>query len=111
MKTESKNKLKEIDIKNRTFYFFYDLMRASDRDTDIDLSDILLDEKLYKEKHENILGYDISYKTSMSAKPLLIRYDEIDGFIKVHNGIKYLVLLDCSWFDKICDRIKYFLIE
>ena len=47
----------------------------------------------------------------MSAKPLLIRYDEIDGFIKVHNGIKYLVLLDCSWFDKICDRIKYFLIE
>ena len=54
MKTESKNELKEIDIKNRTFYFFYDIMRASGRDTDIDLSDILLDEKLYKEKHENI---------------------------------------------------------
>ena len=43
----------------------------------------------------------------MGVKPLHIRYDGIDGLIKIHNGIRYLVLFDCGWFDKICDRIKY----
>ena len=38
-----------------------------------------------------------------------IRFDKIDGFIKIHNGIRYLVLFDCGCFDKICDRIKYLL--
>ena len=43
---KSKDELKEIDIKNRTCYYFEDIMRVWDRD--IDFSDILLDEKLYK---------------------------------------------------------------
>ena len=46
---ESKDELKEIDIKNRTFYYFDDIMRVKG----IDFSDILLDEKLYK-TYENI---------------------------------------------------------
>ena len=29
------------------------------------------------------------------------KYDETDGFIR------HLVLFDCGWFVKICDRIKY----
>ena len=68
--------------------------------------DILLDKKS-KETHENILIYDISYKTSTSAKPLRIRFNEIDSFIKIFDGVRYLVLFDYGWFDKICDRIKY----
>ena len=47
---ESKDELKEIYIKNRTCYYFDDIMRAWDIDTDTDFSGILLDEKLYKEK-------------------------------------------------------------
>ena len=39
-------------------------------------------------------------------KPLRIRFDEIDGFIEIHNKTRYLVLFDELW-DKICDRIKY----
>ena len=78
-------------------------MRAWDRDNDIEISDILFDKKLYKGKYKKNLLYDISYKTSTNAKPFRIRYDEIDGFIKIHNGIRYLVLFDCSSFDKICD--------
>ena len=76
-----------------------------------DFSGILLDEKLYKEKDKNDLVYGISCKTSAGEKPLRIRYDEIDGFIKIHNGIRYLVLFDCGWLDKICDRIKYLISE
>ena len=34
-----------------------------------------------------------------------IRYNKIDGFIKIHNKIRYLVLFDGSC-DKICDRIN-----
>ena len=57
------------------------------------------------------MTYDISYKTSMGAKPLCIRYNEVDAFTKIYNGIKQLVLFDCGWFDKIDDRIKYLIIE
>ena len=41
-------------------YFFDDLMRAWDMDIDTDFNGILLDEKLYKEKNENILIYDFA---------------------------------------------------
>ena len=58
---ESKDELKEIQNYNRACYYLDDIIRA--RDKDIDFNDVLLDEKLYKEKYENILIYDISYKT------------------------------------------------
>ena len=41
---ESKDELKEIDINNHTCYYFDAIMRVMD----IDFSDILLNEKLYK---------------------------------------------------------------
>ena len=56
---ESKNELKKTDIKNRTYLYFDDIMKA----IDINFSDILLNEKSY----ENILIYDISYKAFMGA--------------------------------------------
>ena len=87
-------------------YYFDDIMNGRN----ICFDDILLDEKSYKTS-KNILIYDISYKTFMGAKPLDIRFDEIDGFIKIHDGIRYLVLFDHGLFGKICfkkiDRIKY----
>ena len=45
---------------------------------DFDFDNILLDEKSY----ENILVYDISYKTLICAKPLRIRFHNVDGFIR-----------------------------
>ena len=41
---DNKYELIETDIKNHTRYYFDDIMRV--RGTDIDFSDILLDEKL-----------------------------------------------------------------
>ena len=32
--------------------------------------------------------------TSISCKPLRIRFDKIDGFIKVYNGTMCLVLME-----------------
>ena len=41
-----------------------------------------------------------------------IRFDKIDGFIRILDGeIKHLVLFDHELFDKICDRIKHLISE
>ena len=87
-----------------------DVIGVIDRDSDFNFN-ILLDKKLYKEKDENILIYDISYKTSTNAKPWRMRFNKIDAFIKTHNGIRCLVLFDYGWFDKMSDRIKYLISE
>ena len=44
-------------------------------------------------KNETILVYNISYKTLIDAEPLRIRFDKIDGFVKVYDVTRYLVLL------------------
>ena len=78
------------------------------KDRDINSSNILLDKK----SHENISVYDVSYKTSTGSKPWRIRFDKIDGFIRVCGGeFRYLVLFDDRLFDKICDKIKYLISE
>ena len=52
---ESKDKLKEIDIKNCACYYFDDIIKV----ININFGDILFDEKLY----ENISVCDISCKS------------------------------------------------
>ena len=47
----------------------------------------------------------------MGSKPLRIWFDKIEGFIKICDGIRYLVTLSLSWFDEICDINKYFMSE
>ena len=84
---ESKDELKETDIKNRTCYCFDDITRV----IDIDFNDILLNKKSYK-TYENILIYDISCKTFMGTMPLRICFKKIDGLVKIYDGIRYLVL-------------------
>ena len=43
----------------------------------------------------------------MGAKPLRICFNKIDGFIQIYDRISHLVILGQSWFDEICDSIKY----
>ena len=45
----------------------------------------------------------------MGPKPLCIRFDKVDGFIRVRvDECRHLVLFDYyDLFDKICDKIKY----
>ena len=93
------NDLKKVNIKNRTCYYFDDIIKLED----FDLDNILIDEK----SHENILIYDISYKTLIGSKPLRIRFDKIDGFIRIYDGTRYLTLFGSEKYDAICDRIRY----
>ena len=47
----------------------------------------------------------------MGAKPLLIRFDKIDRFIKGYHGIRYLVLFGSERYHAIYDWIKYIISE
>ena len=97
---ESNDKLKEINIKNHTCYYFDDIIKIED----VDFDNILLDEKLYK----NILVYGIAYKTFIGVKPLCISFDKVDGFIKGYDETSYLILFDPEKYDKnIYNRIRY----
>ena len=58
------------------------------------------------ETYENILVYNISYKTSTGPKSLSIRFNRIDEFTRAHGGkFRYLVLFGHGLFDKIFDEI------
>ena len=47
----------------------------------------------------------------MGAKPLRIRFDKIDGFIKIYDGTRQLVLFSPERYDPIYDRIRYLVSE
>ena len=45
------------------------------------------------------------------TKPFRIWFNKANAFIKIYDGIRYLVILSHSWFDEICDSIKYLVSE
>ena len=98
---ETDDKLKETDIKNCTYHYFDEIIKIED----FDLDSILIDEKSY----ENILVYNILYKSLIDYKTLRIRLNKIDGFIRVYDGTRYLVLFGSEKYDSIYDRIRYLL--
>ena len=38
---------------------------------------------------KNVLIYNISYKTLIDQKPLHIRFDKINRFIRIYDGTRY----------------------
>ena len=94
---ESNHEIIEIDIKNRTCYYFDDIIKIED----FYLDNILIDEKSY----ENI--FCIWYKCLIDSEPLHIRFHKIDGFIRLYDGSRYLVLFGSEKCDSLYDRIRY----
>ena len=87
------NSVKEIDIENRRYYFFDDMINIKN----LDLNKIKLHEKSYK----NILIYHIryvtvkgfSYATTSNVNPLYLIINEINVYIEESNGNRYLTLV------------------
>ena len=81
---DSNVQLKEINIKSCTCYYF---------DVETKIEEFNLDNILIvKKSYQNILVYNTSCKTLIDAKPLHIRFDKIDGFVRVYDRTRYLVL-------------------
>ena len=68
---------------------------------DFDRDNILIDKK----PHENILIYDISYKTLIDLKPLRIRFNKIDEFTRIYDGTRYFTLFGSEKYEAIYNRI------
>ena len=95
---ENNDELKEIGIKNCMFNYFDDIMTVGDFDLNVSLEEIWC---------KNILIYEISYLTFTCTKLLRIRFDKVDGFIKVRDGTRHLVLFGPERNDAIYNRIRY----
>ena len=44
---------------------------------------------------------------NFEAKPLNIRFDKVNGFIRVYDGARYLVLFRPEKYDLIYNKIRY----
>ena len=51
--------------------------------------------------------YGISRKTFIGGLPLRIRFVKVDGFIKVYDETRYLVLFGPEKHDVVYNRIRY----
>ena len=86
-------KFKDIDIKNRTYYFFNDMINIKN----FDPNNIKLDKKSYK----NILIYYIGYVMIKDSKyvniyivnPLYLIFNKVNGYFGEINESKYLTLV------------------
>ena len=95
------NKVKDINIKNRTYYFFKDIIDIEN----FNPNNIKIDEKSYK----NILIYYIGYVTIKayvkvySVNPLYLIFRYVNGYFEEINGNKYLTLVPTN---KSKEKIK-----
>ena len=97
--------LKQINIKDRTCYFYNDII---DTET-FDSNNLKLDKKTYK----NLDIYNIRYVTIKnigfgydvnSVNPLYLRIDNASGYIKEMNKDKYLVFDDTDKNKKLLEK-------
>ena len=84
--------IKEINIKNRTYYFFDDMINIKDFDPNL----LKIDKKSYKNIDIYYIGYitmkDSDYVKINSVNPLYLIIDEVDGHFEEKNRNKYLIL-------------------
>ena len=85
--------IKEINIKNQTYYFFDDMINIKDFDSNL----LKIDKKSYKNIDIYYIGYitmkDSDYVKINSVNPLYLIIEKVDGYIEVKNGNKYVILL------------------
>ena len=79
---------KQMNIKKRTYYFYNDLIKLFDFDSNM----LKLDKKTFKGININYIGYvtkNEKYKIN-SVNPLYLLIYKIDGFLEEKAGHKYL---------------------
>ena len=79
------NEFYKVCIKIFRCYYFDDIIKLED----FDIDNILVDAK----SHENIVIYNISYKTLIGPKPFQIKFNKIYGFIRIYDGIRDLFII------------------
>ena len=87
------SKVKDIDIKSRTYYFFNDFINIKN----FDQHDIKVDGKSYKVTLIYYVGYVIikhsKYVKIYSVNPLHLIFRNVNEYFKEINKIKHLMLV------------------
>ena len=84
--------IKQINIKNRTYSFYNDIIDLKDFDAKL----LKIDKKSYKNVDIYYIGYITikkidDYQSIYSVNPLFLRIDHASGYIEEKNGNKYLI--------------------
>ena len=84
--------IKQIDIKNRTYYFYNDIIDLKDFDAKL----LKIDKKSYKNIDIYYIGYITIKKIDdceniYSVNPLYLLVNHASGYIEEKNGNKYLI--------------------
>ena len=84
--------VKQIDIKNRTYYFYSDMINIKKFDSNL----LKIDKKSYKDIGIYNIGYIIikkidDYENIYSTNPLYLIIEHAGGYIKEKGVNKYLV--------------------
>ena len=85
-------RVKQIDIKNRNYYFYSDMINIKKFDSNL----LKIDKKSYKDIGINNIGYIIikkidDYENIYSTNPLYLIIEHAGGYIKEKGVNKYLV--------------------
>ena len=85
-------KVKQINIKNRTYYFYSDIIDVKDFDAKF----LKIDKTSYKNIDIYYIGYIAikkidDYESIYSVNPLYLRINYERGYIEAKNGNKYLI--------------------
>ena len=84
--------IKEINIKNRTYYFFDNMINIATFDPNL----LKIDKTSYKNINTYYIGYitmkDSDYVKINIANLLYLIIDEADGYFEEKNGNEYLIL-------------------
>ena len=86
-------KVKQINIRNRTYCFYNDIINFEEFNSNLPK----IDKKLYKNIDIYYIGYITikkigDYEIIYSVNPLYLIIGKVDGHIEENNGNKYLVL-------------------
>ena len=84
--------IKQINIKNRTYYFYNDIIDLKKFDARL----LKVDKKSYKNIDIYYIGYITikkihDYESIYSVNPLYLRIDHASGYIEEKDGNKYLI--------------------
>ena len=96
--------IKQMNIGNRTYYFYNDLIKLFD----FDLNMLKLDKKTFKSINIYYVGYVTKkeeYKIN-SVNPLYLLIYKTDGFIEEKRGNKYLNIASTDNNDEVLKKCK-----
>ena len=94
--------VKQINIKNRTYYFYNDMINLKDFKSNL----LKIDKKSQKNIDIYYIGYIAikkidDYENIYSVNPLYLRINHAGGYTEAKNGNKYLI------FDSVGKTKKY----